>query len=320
MKSNLAFILVNWNTKELILDAVHSIIETVSEYSYKIIIVENGSCDGSAEMVKKFFPEIRLIRNKKNVGFARAVNQGLALAKARYIFLLNSDARLHGRAIKNLVEFMEKNRGVGIAGGQLIDIDGSRQNSIASFPSLATELLNKRLLRIIFPHRYPGKERDYPSPIDVDSLVGACLIARREAIQEVGNLDEGYFFFLEETDWCRRMKTHGWRVSFVPTACILHLQGASAGRVKTEARIEYYRSRYRFFTIWYGKSTTAFLKIALMLRLVVEIVLNIFLLWERKHRDRWKSYCRLLVWHLKSCPANQGLREVHNVTTNQQQD
>ena len=318
MQPNLAFILVNWNTKELISDAVRSIIDTVSDYSYKIIIVENGSCDGSAEMLRKIFPEIRLICNEKNVGFARAVNQGLALTKASYIVLLNSDARLQRGAIKNLVKFMEKNPRVAIAGGQLINIDGSRQNSIASFPSLATELLNKRLLRIIFRHRYPGKERDYPIPIDVDSMVGACLIARREAIQKVGNLDEGYFFFLEETDWCRRMKANGWRVSFVPTARIFHLQGSSAARVKTEARIEYYRSRYRFFTLWYGKPTTDFLKIALMLRLVVEISLNTFLVWERKHRDRWKSHCRLLVWHLKSCPANRGLREVNNVTANQQ--
>jgi GT2 family glycosyltransferase len=318
MKPSLAFIIVNWNTKELIPDAVRSIIDTISTYDHKIIIVENGSHDGSAEMMKKFFPTIRLICNKINIGFARAVNQGLNLTKARYIFLLNSDARLQRGAIKNLVEFMEKNSKVGIAGGQLINRDGSRQNSIASFPSLATELLNKRLLRIILPRRYPGKERDYPRPIDVDSLVGACLIVRRKAVQEVGNLDEGYFFFLEETDWCRRMKEHGWRVSFVPSARILHLQGASAGRYKTEARIEYYRSRYRFFITWYGKSTTFFLAIVLILRLVVEISVNVFLIWDRRYRNRWMSYCRIMLWHLKCCPADQGLRGVNNVTSNQQ--
>jgi GT2 family glycosyltransferase len=316
MKPSLAFIIVNWNTKELISDAVRSIINTISTYRYEIIIVENGSRDDSAKMVKKFFPDIHVIYNKKNVGFAAAVNQGLARTKARYIFLLNSDARLQRGAIKKLVEFMEKNRGVGIAGGQLINVDGSRQNSIASFPSLATELLNKRLLRIFFPRRYPGKERNYQNPIDVDSLVGACLIVRRESILDVGNLDERFFFFLEETDWCRRMKEHGWRVSFVPTARIQHLQGASAAHFKNEARIEYYRSRYLFFNTWYGKSTTFFLKMALVLRLVIEIIVNTVLLWKKKHRDRWRGYCRILLWHLKSYPSDQGLKEVNDVATN----
>ena len=315
---HLSFILVNWNTKVLILDAVRSIMDTVHGYTYEICVVDNGSQDGSPEAMRKAFPKISLIINNRNVGFAKAVNQALVKATGRYIVLLNSDARLMAGTVQSLVAFMEQCVDVGIAGGQLIKEDGSRQNSIASFPSLATELLNKRLLRVIFPRRYPGKERDYLYPIDVDSLVGACLIVRRQAIEEVGTLDEGYFFFLEETDWCLRMKEHGWGVSFVPSARILHLQGASASHAKTEARIEYYRSRYRFFTLWRGKKRTVLLKVALMLRLLGEVAINALLLWQGRHRERWKSYCRLLLWHLRLCPANQGLREVKYVTTDKQ--
>jgi GT2 family glycosyltransferase len=316
-KARLSFILVNWNTKGHILEALRSIADTVHEYRHEIFVVDNGSADGSPEAIRGAFPRVCLIRNERNVGFARAVNQALAQARGSYCVLLNSDARLLEGAIKTLAVFMEENLDVGIAGGELMNEDGSRQNSIAPFPSLATELLNKRLLRIIFPHRYPGKERDYPCPIDVDSLVGACIIVRRQAIDEVGMFDEGYFFFMEETDWCLRMKKQGWRISFVSGARILHRQGASASLAKAEARIEYYRSRYRFFTKWHGRGKTALLKVGLILRLAVEVAANSLLLWNKRYRTRWMTYCRLLSWHLRSCPPNEGLREVRYVTTDQ---
>jgi GT2 family glycosyltransferase len=317
-KARLSFILVNWNTKGHILEALRSIVDTVHDYRHEIFVVDNGSTDGSPEAIRKTFPRARLIRNEENLGFARAVNQALTQARGSYCMLVNSDARLTEGAIKTLTTFMEENPDVGIAGGQLMNEDGSRQNSIAPFPSLATELLNKRLLRILFPRQYPGKERDYPAPLDVDSLVGACIIVRCQAIDEVGMLDEGYFFFMEETDWCLRLKKQGWRISFVPQARILHLQGASASLAKAEARIEYYRSRYRFFTKWHGRGRTAFLKIGLVLRLVVEVAVNSLLLWNKRYRTRWTTYCRLLSWHLRSCPSNEGLREVKYATTDQQ--
>jgi GT2 family glycosyltransferase len=317
-KVRLTFILVNWNTKGHILEALRSIVDTVGDYRHEIFVVDNGSTDGSPEAIRKVFPRACLIRNEENLGFARAVNQALAQAGGGYCMLVNSDARLMQGAIKTLATFMEENPDVGIAGGQLMNEDGSRQNSIAPFPSLATELLNKRLLRILFPRQYPGKERDYPAPLDVDSLVGACIIVRCQAIDEVGMLDEGYFFFMEETDWCLRLKKQGWRISFVPQARILHLQGASASLAKAEARIEYYRSRYRFFTKWHGRARTTFLKIGLMLRLVVEVAVNSLLLWNKRYRTRWRTYCRLLSWHLRSCPSHDGLREVRYAKTDQQ--
>ncbi|OGP53828.1 MAG: hypothetical protein A2Y65_06035 [Deltaproteobacteria bacterium RBG_13_52_11] len=317
IKVELSFILVNWNTKGLILEALRSIVDTVHGYGYEILVVDNGSKDGSPEAISKAFPQVRLILNNRNHGFARAVNQALVQATGSYIVLLNSDARLMEGAIQALVAFMEKETDVGIAGGQLINADGSRQNSIAPFPSLATELLNKRLLRTLFPHQYPGKEGNYPYPIDVDSLVGACIIVRCQAIEEVGNLDDGYFFFMEETDWCFRMREKGWRISFVPGAQILHLQGASASMAKAEARIEYYRSRYRFFITWYGRGKAVLLKAGLVLRLVGEVAINSSLFWNKRYRERWRGYCRLLLWHLRFCPSNEGLREVKYVTTDQ---
>jgi GT2 family glycosyltransferase len=315
MGVDLSFILVNWNTKELILEALRSIVDTVRGYTYEIFLVDNGSKDGSPAAVTKHFPQVNLILNDKNQGFAQAVNQALRRIGGRYVVLLNSDARFQEETVQTFMAFMEENPDVGIAGGQLINEDGSLQNSIAPFPSLATELLNKRLLRTLFPRYFPGKEREYPFPIDVDSLVGACLIIRSEAVEDVGNLDEGYFFFMEETDWCMRMREKGWRVSFVPHARVLHLQGASAAMAKAEAKIEFYRSRYRLFSKWQGRERMILLKLGLMLRLVGDVAANSLLFWKQRYRKRWRIYCRLLLWHLRSCPSHEGLREVSYVTT-----
>jgi GT2 family glycosyltransferase len=317
MALDLSFVLVNWNTKELIVEALRSIVDTVHGYAYEIFVVDNGSEDESPTAVQETFPQVKLIINNTNQGFSRAVNQALNRIGGRYIVLLNSDARLQEGTMHALMAFMEDNPDAGIAGGQLINADGSLQNSIAPFPSLATELLNKRLLRTFFPRHFPGKEREYPFPLDVDSLVGACIIVRRKAIDEVGKLDEGYFFFMEETDWCLRMREQGWRVSFVPHARIIHLQGASAEMAKAEAKIEFYRSRYRLFAKWQGKAKTILLKLGLVVRLIGEVVAHSFLLWRERYRKRWRTYCRLLLWHLRSCPSHEGLREVRYVTTDQ---
>ena len=167
---------------------------------------------------------------------------------------------------------MESHPDAGIAGVQLLNGDGSRQNSIANFPSLATELLNKSLLRWLFPERFPGKERDYSGPIEVDSVIGACMITRREAMEQVGTLDEDYFLFFEETDWCYRMKKAGWKVYHVPQAEIVHFQGRGAETKKREAKVEYYHSRYQFFKKNRGDLQWFLLLIGLMAKLKIELL------------------------------------------------
>jgi GT2 family glycosyltransferase len=320
MQIDLSFILVNWNTKALILEALCSIFDTVYDYAFEINVVDNGSEDGSPETIRDVFPTVHLILNKENLGFARATNQALVQSGGRYVFLMNSDVRLKERAVQVLVRYMDDNPNVGIAAGQLVNKDGSKQNTIAPFPTLATELLSKRLLRILSPRRYPGKERNYSSPIDVDSLVGACIVVRRKAIEEVGGLDERYFFFMEETDWCLRMKNKGWRICFVPQAHVLHLQGASAAMAKIEAKIEFYRSRYLFFTKYRGRLRTHLLKIGLMVRIVGGMTVDFFFSRVNKRKRKYRTYWRLLMWHLKSCPSNEGLREVKYVKASHQKN
>jgi GT2 family glycosyltransferase len=310
---DLSILVVNWNTKEYLLSCLKSIFEKGERILREVIVVDNGSQDGSVSEVKKAFPSVHLIENERNLGFAKAVNQGLQKASGRYVLLLNSDTQVKNETIERLISVMEAHSDVGIAGAQLLNSDSSRQNSIANFPSLATELFNKSLLKWLFPKTFPGKERDSHEPIEVDSVIGACMMARPDAIHQVGPLDEDYFLFLEETDWCYRMKKAGWKIYHVPQAEVYHFQGKSAARDKKRARVEYFRSRYHFFKKNRGGCLCFILAVGLMVRLLVEsISMTIACLFTVGMIKRWRRklsiYAYLLGWHLKFCPEGMGLR------------
>jgi GT2 family glycosyltransferase len=311
---DLSVVIVNWNTKELLLNCIESFYRTTKGLTFEIFVVDNGSQDGSVDSVRRTFPEIELIQNQENLGFARANNDALRKSTGRYALLSNTDVILKDGAIEALAEFMDRNPDVGIAGGQLLNGDGSKQNSFDNFPSLATEVINKSLLRIFFPTRYPSKRVNYSSPIDVHSVIGACMIVRSQAIREVGLLDEDYFFFMEETDWCYRMKRRGWRVCHVPRAEIIHLQGKTAHVVRDKAKIEYYRSLYLFFKKHRGIAESVLLKSCLFSRFCVDFLLTLFsCLLTAFRRERFKRrlgiYARLIYWHLRLCPKGMGLGE-----------
>jgi GT2 family glycosyltransferase len=310
---DVSIIIVNWNTKELLLQCLESVYQTAKGIEKEVFIVDNGSTDGSGAAVKERFPEVKLIQNDRNLGFARANNQALSLSKGKHLLLLNPDTMVREGAIEKLISFMEAYPKAGAAGAQLINPDGSKQNSIANFPSLATELLNKSLLRRLFPGRFPGKERVYDGPIEVGSVIGACVMVRRKAVEEVGPLDEHYFLFLEETDWCYRMGKAGWKVYHVPAAHVCHFQGRSTETNIKGAKIEYYRSRYRFFQKHRGPFQHAVLLLGLTGKLGVEsllmlIVCLVTLFKVQKWKRRLSTYVHLLSWHLRFCPEDTGLR------------
>ncbi len=314
---DLSIIIVNWNTKEHLLRCLKSVFQSEGSHSREVIVVDNGSQDGSEEEAKRLFPGIRLIANARNLGFARATNQGINIASGKYLLLLNPDTEVKGRAIEELVAFMESHPGAGIAGGQLLNGDGTKQNSIANFPSLATELLNKSLLRRIFPGRFPGKEKNYPSPIEVESVIGACMIVKREAVEQVGVLDEDYFLFWEETDWCYRVRKGGWKIYHVPQAEVVHFQGRAAETRKREAKVEYYQSRYQFFRKNRGDLQWFLLLVGLMARLAIELFTMavgclMTLFFVRRWRKRFSIYLYLMVWHLRFCPREWGLKPSNN--------
>ncbi len=310
---DLSIVIVNWNTKDFLLQCLESICQTVRRGSWEILMIDNGSSDGSGEAAKKSFPSIQLIENGINLGFAKAVNQGLQQSSGRNILLLNPDVRLKGGAIERVLYFMETHSEVGVSGGQLLNEDGSKQNSIANFPSLATELLNKSLLKRMLPKRFPGKGRNYSEPIEVDSVIGACMMVRREAMEQVGLLDEDYFLFLEETDWCYRMKRAGWKVYHLPEVEIYHFQGKSAEVEKKRAKVEYYRSRYHFFKKHRGKLRELFLHIGLVTKLIITLIFTTLIclltfFTVKRWRGKLSISAYLFWWHMRLCPAEMGLR------------
>jgi len=313
---DLSVTIVSWNTKDFLVRCLESVRQTVKGMEAEVFVVDNGSTDGSGVAVRERFPEVGLIENPMNLGFARANNQAMSRAAAKYLLLLNPDTRVKEEAIKRLLSFMEAHSEVGIAGGQLLNSDGSKQNSIANFPSLATELLNKNLLRWLFPNRFPGKGRNYPEPIEVDSVIGAGMMVRRDMVEQVGLLDEDYFLFFEETDWCYRAKKAGWKIYHVPQAEIYHFQGRSAEREKKGARVEYYRSRYLFFKKNRGNLQWSVLLTGLIIRLWVELIsMSVVCLFTlclvKKWRSKLSIYAYLFWWHLRGCSREMGLKPNH---------
>lgn len=314
---NLSFIIVNWNTRQLLVNCIDSIYRTVKDFSYQIYMVDNGSRDDSVKAVHEQFPEVAILENQENKGFAAAVNQALKENIANYAILLNTDTILHEDAIKILYPFMEQHKDVGIAGAQLQKLDGTKQHSYDNYPTLATELFNKSLLRLLFSHKYPSKRQTLLRPTEVESVIGACLIVRTDAVKQVGMLDEDYFFFIEETDWCYRMKKAGWKVYHVPDAKVTHLGGQSKKMAPWQSQIEYCRSLYLFFRK--NRSSLSyvlfriFYLIKILLNLISSFVINVSVSFQnQKLRHQFLVYFRLFWWHLLLCPEGMGLKPMKN--------
>lgn len=304
---DISVIIVNWNTKDILIDCLASIFQTITGITFEVWVVDNASTDGSVETARRKYPNIIVFENERNLGFASANNIALRRMKGRYALLLNTDALLTDGAVKELYNFMESNPEAGMVCGQLFNQDGSKQNSFANFPSLFSLLSNESILRILLPNKFPSKRRNYLEPVEVDSCIGACMVVRKTAMDKVGFFDEQYFFFLEETDWAYRMRQAGWKVFFVPTARIFHGQGKSVG-TDVNSRIMFYRSRYLYLKKWHSGLYPIFCFV-ILIRLLVNTLfssLGIFVTLGLKHdlNKRFTIYIQLILWHLKGCPKN----------------
>jgi N-acetylglucosaminyl-diphospho-decaprenol L-rhamnosyltransferase len=289
MKPDVSVIVVNWNTCDLLAQCLASILDTRGSLEVEVLVVDNASSDGSQAMVRSRFPGVRLIENKENVGFARANNQAMALSGGRYALMINSDAVATKGAMQALVALADAESRAGIVGAQLLNPNGSFQASYSPFPTLGREfLILTGLGRLLRGRWYPslGAMED-KGPQIVDYVEGACLLARRQATQEVGGLDEGYFMYAEEVDWCYAMKQRGWQVWYQPDARIIHHGGASSCHRQTQREADLYRSRVRFFRKHYGDAAAVRLKMLIYgltgVKLVVHRTLRLI---SRNRRGR----------------------------------
>ncbi|MCP4037144.1 MAG: glycosyltransferase family 2 protein [bacterium] len=310
---DLTVVVLSYETRDLLLECLASVEQALhrpaARLDCEVIVVDNGSSDGSAAAVRDQYPWIVVVELTENRGFAAGNNVALARAKGRYVALLNSDVVLAPGALERTLDVLEVRKDAGAAGIQLLHPDGRLQNSIHGYPSLPRELVPNWLLELLFPTRLPSKRRPAREPIEVESVLGAVLVVRREVIDQVGPLPEAYFFFLEETDWCWRMRRAGWKVLHIPDARAIHRLGASSKcKDPSATRIEYHRSLYHFLRENRGAaSATGVMIVRIAKSLLVLLPLSLLAPFSTRHRSRLHSALRPLCWHAAGRPAEWGL-------------
>ncbi|MBI2941345.1 MAG: glycosyltransferase family 2 protein [Chloroflexi bacterium] len=255
---DLSVIIVSFNTRELLGDCLHSVAASLArtpEIRAETWVVDNASLDGSADLVREEFPWVHLTVSPVNVGFAAANNLAIRQSSGRYVLLLNSDTVVRGDALACLVRFLDEHPRAGAAGARLLNPDGSRQQSCFRFPTLWMSLLdffpiNHRLTNSRLNGRYP--EHLHGQEFSIDHPLGACLLVRREVVEQVGLLDEGFFMYCEEIDWCLRIRRYGWDILYAPEPEIIHYGGQSTRQFRSRMFVELHRSRVRLFEKHYS--------------------------------------------------------------------
>jgi GT2 family glycosyltransferase len=255
-------IIVSWNARDFLAECLESLSSDVCRHSMEIIVVDNASTDGSVECVRKNFPAVRLIHNAANLGFAKANNIGISASRGRYLCLVNSDVKVLKDCVTLLIDYLEKHPRIGMAGPHIFGRDGNLQRSCRGFPSVWNMLCRALALDSMFPKVkvFSGYSLSYWSqdslrPVDI--LSGCFWLIRKEALDEVGGLDESFFMYGEDMDWCKRFWAKGWPLAFVPAAQAIHYGGGSSAN----APVRFYIERQRA-DLWYWKKHHSSLAVA----------------------------------------------------------
>jgi GT2 family glycosyltransferase len=252
MDPDLSIIIVNWNTRDLLARCIKSVYDTVMDLNFEVILVDNASTDRSNEMVRQSFPNIYLIENSVNVGFARANNQAIKFCNGRYILFLNSDTVVLENAILKMVQFMDQHPNVGITGPQLLYPNGKPQLSHGAFPTLILEFVSQIGLDKLLLKFSNIISLNHHNPYKTGYINGSTLLIRKKTIMQVGELDERFFMFSEEIDLCKRVQNGGWEIYFIPDSKIIHLEGGSTDlNVRRISLL--YSSKLLYFEKYYGK-------------------------------------------------------------------
>lgn len=281
---DLSVVIVSYNTRELLRGCLDSVLADLdSRVKHEVIVVDNASADGSAAMIRDSFPQVRLLANSQNRGFAASSNQAIQKSSGQYVVLLNPDTLVRKGALESLMALLEERRDAGVVGPKLLFPDGSLQHSAFTFPTLAMIFLDffplhHRLLDSRINGRYPRGLYERAEPFPIDHPLGAALMVRRAVIEEVGLLDESFFMYCEEINWCLRIKEAGWRIFCIPRAEIVHHVGQSTRQFREEMYVELHRSRYRLYQKHYG---AGFRRVARWL-----VALGV---WSQGLRARWAA-------------------------------
>ena len=297
---DLSIVIPSYETADRLMDCLDSLLaarEAHPELRFEVIVVDNGSRDASVTRVRDSALRPRLIACVRNRGFAAAVNAGLRVRCGRHVLLLNSDVVIEPNLLSEAVRMLDAHPDLGVLGPALFHSDGRAQRSVHPLPRLRTELLPEWLPRALRPRGFldAGPRREVSAAVaalrDVEAIRGAVFFVRGDWLESVGFFDEGYFFFLEETDYCARVRDQGGRVVLAPGLRAEHGLGASSKRRSPLAtRIEYHRSLYRFLTRWRGPNPARVVRCWRGLRNLASLILL-----SRRRRRKWKWSLHLLV-------------------------
>ena len=300
----LSVVIVSWNVAALLERALASVYRAWNkeEGSLQVIVVDNGSRDGTQAMLREHFPDTRLIANAGNRGFTAANNQGLAEATGRFVLLLNPDTEVLGDALHSLITCLEGDPGIGVVGPRLLNPDGSEQSSRRRFPSLGLLFFESTWLQRLAPRaalrRFYVEDQLPTEAQDVDWVTGAAMLVRRELIEQIGGLDEQFFMYSEELDWCRRIRAAGWRVRYWPQAAIIHHEGKSSEQVVAPRHIYFQSSKVLYAAKYHGRAAAGALRLWLLSQYVWQAAIE-GLKWLVGHRralraERLRAYRAVL--------------------------
>ncbi|MDD5720797.1 MAG: glycosyltransferase [Candidatus Krumholzibacteria bacterium] len=299
-----ALIFINWNSADLVAAAARSAFARAAvPASMRVVVVDNGSRPESVADLRRALPQATIIELPENRGFAAAANAGLRTVSEPFALILNADIEFRNDAPRLLADALEARPNAALACPRLLRPDGSEQAAAVPEPTLFGELVSRSLARHLL--RVSANEVSA-----VPGIVGPCMAVRRDRLERVGLLDEQFFFFFEETDWCRRIRNAGLEVLYVPTANVIHLQGVSANRRPIRARVQFYRARYQYFRKHRGRAAVAVLGFGLFLRLTLNLLFyTVYALLSggrRAARDRVAVCAALWAWHALGCRPRWG--------------
>jgi GT2 family glycosyltransferase len=248
---DLSVAVVSWNTRDLLIPCLSAIGPAASPYTVEVILVDNASADGTVEAVRERYPEVHVIANPDNRGFTRANNQALTIARGRFFLLLNPDTEAKPGSLATLLRFLEEHPEYGACGPRLLYPDGRLQPNGRRLPTLWREFLAASGLRRLNPAAFESRlewgRDDFTRTVDVEEVSGACLMARREAVEEIGLMDEQLFMYYEEVDWCARMKRAGWKTAYVAEAMVVHHVAQSVKQAGFGVYRTFYESQFRYY-------------------------------------------------------------------------
>jgi N-acetylglucosaminyl-diphospho-decaprenol L-rhamnosyltransferase len=306
--TDLSIIIVSWNVRNFLKGCIDSLLAApLNDYSTEIIVVESGSSDGSVELIRSQYPQVKLLPQTENLGFTRCNNIGLAAANGRYVMLLNPDTEVIGDALAQMMAYLDQHPEVGIVGPHTLNSDGTTQSTRRRFPTPAVAFLESTWLQSYAPqsvmNRYYIRDAPDDATVLVDWVQGSALMARRDVYEQIGGLDEGYVMYSEELDWCKRAKLAGWQVVYLGSAEIVHYGGKSSEQVTAHSHIYFQQSKLRYFRSYHGWLTAQVLRLFLLLnygwQIAVEGAKSLLGHKRAMRRERIQTYWQVLRSGLK---------------------